>query len=92
MGRSIKVKAEKNGVEMWTYKTMREDNCLQGQVRDDLELHLQDAPLHRPELRLLCRKEQVQHLQAFINRNTFLHQFKVEDGDEVINTTGVVYQ
>ena len=101
MGRSIKVKAEKSGVEMWTYKTLREDkstgDAIVYEAKSEMTLN-PTSKLHHfidQNYAFCAGKKRPNIFKPSIdrnNRNTFLHRFKVEDGDEVINTTGVVYQ
>lgn len=102
MGRSIKVKAEKSGVEMWTYKTLREDkstgDAIVYEAKSEMTLN-PTSKLHHfidQNYAFGAWEKRSNTFKLFIdrnNRNTFLRKFKVEfdvvkDGAEVIKITG----
>ena len=101
LGTSIKIKAEKGGVEMWTYETLREDkssgSVMLWEAKSEMNLN-PDSMLHGaiqkfyPFGAFLKRTNTMRIYVDHSQRNALLPQFKIDfdvvkDGSKVVDLT-----
>ena len=101
LGKSIKIKAEKGGVEMWTYETLREDkssgSVMLWEAKSEMNLN-PDSMLHGviqkfyPFGAFLKRTNTMRIYVDHSQHNVLLPQFKIDfdvvkDGSKVVDLT-----